>query len=83
MNKNHGAISAPFDRLVRPVVLGQFLFEFVSFQQWVNKGQSWFQQYAWNKDTICLDEEGRVCAKGIHFQRARDESTFPIKVYEV
>lgn len=84
MNKNNGVISAPLDCLVRPVVLGQFLFEFVSFQQWVNKAQDLFHQYAPRfKDTICLDEKGRICTRGIHFQRARDENTFPIKVYEV
>jgi len=83
MNKNKGTISAPLERLVRPVILGELLFEFYAFEQWVNKAQSWFQQYAWNKDTICLDERGRVCVRGIHFQRARDENTFPIKVYEV
>lgn len=59
MNENNKPISAPLDRLVRPVILDQFLFEFISFQQWVNKAQSWFQQYVWDKDTICLDEKGR------------------------
>jgi hypothetical protein len=83
MNKNKGAISAPLNCLVRPVVLGKFLFEFMTFQQWINVAQRWFRKYALDKDTICLDEKGRVCTRGIHFQRARDENTFPIKCYEV
>ncbi len=36
-----------------------------------------------SEDVICVDAKGRMCVKGMEFMRARDENTFPIKVYKI
>jgi hypothetical protein len=70
-----------------PVALGPVALEFDSFQQWVNKAQGWFAALAKNnrnaamKRYLSLDAAGRVCMIGGDFMRARDEGTFPVKVY--
>lgn len=82
-------VRGPQDRLLevlmkRELQLGPLLFQFTSFQQWVNKATSWFDNSgAPTKDTICIDAMGRVCYRGKEFMRARDEKTFPITVYHI
>lgn len=67
--------------------LGPMAFEFASHQQWVNKAQSWFNQLAFDnrlaaqKRYLSIDAAGRVCMIGRDFSRARDEDTFPVRVY--
>ena len=57
---------------------------FHSFEQWVNKAQSWFPRLGIsNAHYVCIDEKGRICNIGLHFMRARDEDAFPIVVYLV
>jgi len=56
--------------------------QFDSFQQWVNKAQSWLYGYK-IKDIIALDTKGRECTSGKDMQLARDENAFPVTVYEV
>lgn len=64
------------------VTVGEFLFEFHSFAHWVNKAKSWFQNSGYRgDDCICIDAAGRICLCGAQFGRARDEETFPVKVY--
>ncbi|GAB1535638.1 hypothetical protein ADMFC3_12690 [Geovibrio sp. ADMFC3] len=59
-----------------------FAFEFQSFDEWVNKAASWFQSTGIiDEHYICVDAGGRVCKKGKEFIRARDENTFPVRVY--
>lgn len=66
------------------VSLGEYMFEFSSFERWVNKAQSWFRNCGVRSDdTICLDSKGRVCLSGKQFMRARDDGSFPIKVYRL
>jgi hypothetical protein len=60
----------------------EFLFEFTSFDKWVNKGQSWFKPY--NRDkVICIDKNGNCCNIGEDFMAARDNDLFPVKAYRL
>jgi len=56
--------------------------QFDSFQQWVNKAQSWLYGYK-SKDIIALDTKGRECICGKDMALARDENAFPVTVYKV
>lgn len=48
--------------------------EFSSFQQWVNKADTWVG------GGICIDRHGRQLARGEDFMRAREEAAFPVTV---
>jgi hypothetical protein len=50
--------------------------EFRSFQEWVNKADSWTRPY--RGKTFMHDAKGRICFQGSDFQRARDEDAFPV-----
>jgi hypothetical protein len=68
------------------VQFGPEAFRFSSFQQWVDKAQSWFQtripEPARSRHRyVAVDATGRVCLIGADFMRARDEGTFPVVVY--
>lgn len=62
------------------ITVGPLLFEFTSFQEWVNKAQGWFERLGGLR-TVCVDAYGRVCVSGKEFQRAEDEKAFPVRVY--
>lgn len=61
--------------------LGPEMFRFTSFNEWVNKAHSWFSNCG-VRHYVAVDTKGRVCVSGREFQRARDEGTFPVVVYE-
>lgn len=64
------------------VDLGPLLFEFRSYQHWVNKARSWFSSCGESgRNTLCLDAKNRICLIGKHFMQARDENAFPVRVY--
>lgn len=66
------------------VTLGEELFSFSSFEQWVNKAQSWYAQHrAGDGRFIAVDQSGRICRIGRDFMRARDEEDFPVRVFRV
>ncbi|RQR11316.1 phage Gp37/Gp68 family protein [Burkholderia stagnalis] len=48
--------------------------QFGSFQQWVNKAQTWV------RGGICLDRHGRELRNGGDFMRARDSDDFPVTI---
>lgn len=79
-------MTAPIDQemtetnILFNLVVGEELFEFRSYSQWVNKAASWFSGCKPN-ECICIDSAGRICRTGKQFMRARDEDTFPVKVY--
>ncbi len=64
------------------IEVGDELLRFTSFIQWVNKASSWLALYR-ETNYICIDARGRVCRRGEHFMRARDEETFPVIVYSL
>ena len=58
--------------------------QFDTFVEWCNKASSWLtRRMEWDGDTtnraICFDAQGRHCAYGCDFERARDEGAFPIR----
>lgn len=67
-----------------PITVGKLLFQFSSFNQWVDKASSWFRNSGVPSErTICVDIKGRVCRTGKEFMRARDDGSFPIRVYAI
>lgn len=64
------------------IYVGELLFEFRSYQNWVNKAQSWFRNCGRRSDDcLCVDAKGRIVSRGEHFRRAEEEDAFPVKVY--
>lgn len=64
------------------ITVGEFMFEFTSYEQWVKKASSWFKNNGLRDGhAICVDTIGRICRTGKQFMRARDEKTFPVRVY--
>lgn len=62
--------------------LGRPLFEFRTFDDWVNNAKRRFEESRRDSRTaICIDTKGRICGMGREFMRARDEGTFPVTVY--
>lgn len=64
--------------------IGEELFSFETFVQWVNKASTWCSGCGVPMQNMrMLDAQGRVCRIGIHFMRARDEGTFPVRVIRI
>lgn len=64
------------------ITVGEELFQFSSYENWISKAQNWFKQSrATSSSTICVDAKGRICEYGMHFQRAKIDDAYPIKVY--
>ncbi len=64
------------------IQVGEPAFKFNSYEQWVNKAQSWFSSASLdNGKAVCVDMAGRVCRIGRDFMRARDDGSFPVTVY--
>lgn len=65
------------------VEIGKFLFQFASFDNWVNTAERSFADFELigTDRYICIDNKGRICRIGREFMRARDDSSFPVKVY--
>ena len=60
------------------IIVGEFLFEFTSEKEWINKATGWFyQEGASSATTICVDNNGRLCCRGLHFKTA----SYPVRVY--
>lgn len=65
-------------------IRAEYLFEFTSKQQWINKAQSWFAPYmSKSEKTICLDRMGNCLTSGKDFADAEIIGTYPIKVYRL
>lgn len=64
------------------VTVGCKLFQFSSFNDWVNNARWRFQEAGVRgEDVISVDAAGRICLSGKEFMRARDENQFPIIVF--
>lgn len=59
--------------------MSEFDQSFSTFEQWVAKASSWLMRRSENVKAVCFDMKGRHCANGGDFQRARDESAFPVR----
>lgn len=65
------------------VINAEPLFEFDSFERWVNKASSWFRGKTKYDVIVCLDRNGNVCHTGEDFMKARDENLFPVKCFRL
>lgn len=66
------------------VELGPEIFRFTSFQQWVDKAQSWFRAAGvMSSQYVAIDATGRICGMGKQFMSARDRGAFPVVVYHI
>jgi hypothetical protein len=66
------------------IELGEKLFSFATFTNWVNSAQNKFARAGVaGREVIALDQKGRICAWGTHFMAARDEDAFPVDVYRL
>ncbi len=64
------------------VEVGDLLFDFGTFNIWVNSAQWKFQKAGVSsKNVLCVDQRGRILQKGIEFQRAKIDNAFPVNVY--
>lgn len=77
--------TAPARRAISPhptIQLGQWIFAFRTFDEWVNHATHlWHLHRIPSDETLCVDAKGRVCTMGKHFMIARDDGAFPIGVY--
>jgi hypothetical protein len=71
------------------IEVGEPILEFKSFQDWVDTAQHRFKvakevHCIHTMDhLICVDANGRVVTMGKGFMRARNEGTFPVKVFPI
>lgn len=65
-----------------PIQHGKLLFSFESYETWLNTNKSIYKALGLKPAyTVAIDSQGRMCAWREHFSTARDEGTFPIRVY--
>ena len=65
-------------------VKGKKLFDFYSFNDWVNTAQRKFRSVNLRPNHyLCIDTQGNVCTEGKEFHAARDNGWFPVTVYQV
>lgn len=70
------------------IEVGMELGRFNNFPQWVNHAQMVYQEVykdLGSKDVIALDSATprRVMLRGLQFNKARDECTFPVVIYAI
>ena len=63
---------------------GPEITRFADFSDWSERGHLVFHM----KDggpayVVHIDAKGRLCTRSSHYLRARDESTFPVTVYQI
>jgi hypothetical protein len=64
------------------ILVGDKVFEFFDFDDWCDTASKKFSNAGLSTaNTICVDSLGRICLSGKEFMRARDEGTWPIKVF--
>ena len=57
---------------------GEKLFEFRSKQDWINKASRiWRFHQVRSENTICVDQQGRICNIGAHFMTAERDNAYP------
>ena len=65
-------------------IRAEYLFEFKSKQECINKAQIWFAPYSSKAEKIiCLDKGGNVLTTGKDFADAEIIQTYPVKVYRL
>lgn len=60
------------------------LFQFQTYQQWVNKASHSFRRSGvptW--EILCVDTKGRACLIGSDFMRADRDNAYPVTAYHI
>lgn len=66
------------------VTVSRPLFEFKNLRDWVMNAKDRYEQAGVSsRDSIAVDELGRICICGGDFSRAEEQDAYPIKVYSV
>lgn len=74
-------IESDKDSHTREIKLGREICTYNNMAVWIAKAPTW-AGHRNEKNIISIDSIGRICLNGGDFQRAEDEDTFPITVYE-
>ena len=62
--------------------VGNEVFEFADYDNWCDTAKVKFSRAGLRGDNaVCVDARGRICLSGKEFMRARDQGTWPVKVY--
>ena len=63
---------------------GDEVFSFSDFENWCDTAKKKFEGAGLRgRNVICIDTRGRVCHSGREFMRARDDRSFPVRVFKV
>lgn len=66
------------------IEVGEKLFEFSSKHDWVNNAAYLFEMHGLRGNhTLCIDQQGRICAWGEHFMQAEKDNAYPIEVFKL
>lgn len=66
------------------ILHGEKLFEFCSKGDWINRAHRvWKFRQVDARHTICVDQLGRICAWGKHFDDADRDNAYPIEVFRL
>lgn len=61
---------------------GKKLFQFDSKTAWIDGAQRIWKFHQVRADnTVCIDQLGRICSIGAHFEAARRDNAYPIEVF--
>jgi hypothetical protein len=64
------------------ITVGDEVFRFSNFEDWCDTARYKFESSGLSShDAICVDARGRLCFKGKDFMQARDDRSFPIRVF--
>lgn len=71
------------ENLIPISVSAEYICEFTSHSQWINKASSWIGRYAKSEKIICIDADGFSCNIGQDFRYADENNLFPLKCYRL
>lgn len=64
------------------ISVGDELFSFSDFEDWCDTASYKFESAGFvGRHAICVDSRGRLCFRGKDFMRARDDGSFPVRVF--
>ncbi len=71
---------------IRTLILGEKVFEFISFTDWCDTAPHKFKQAkikhkVSSAELICIDRRGHVCTIGKHFMRSFSNGAYPVEVF--
>lgn len=66
------------------ITVGAEVFQFSDFNNWCDTAREKFRATGLSsKDVVCVDNQGRICRSGEEFMRARDDGSFPARVFKI